>query len=661
MKIKRGFRFKLIATFILVITIPIILLGTVVYFVTSKSYYDNLMNTSVEMSNQINTSIKNYMAIFGTATDLLAKNENIELARTNSAKLPFAFEAFQAYIEQYPVVRNVYVGYKDGAFHIYPPVEGLPADFDPRIRPWYTESEAYDGLIWTDPYQDAASGAIVISAASPVKSNSGFEGIVAADLDISEIARVANSVKIGESGYIVLFDSNNITLTHPNADNVGKEIPIPELKSFVEGNSEGVFEYKYDGVKRISVLSTVEGYDWKILATVTENEILSQTKRLLLTISLIGAGLIALAVAVGVVFSNQMLKNLKAISEAVSKMSEGDLSFTLKARTKDEFGKLTEDINHMLESIGSLVGNVSTATQDVLESSVSLVDLSERANRAAKEVSSAVEEVAIGATKQAMDSESSSQVAEQMGQNIKVLTDNVLSMIEMARHASEINSSSQGSVKVLKVKNSENNEATIKTETAILGLEKQSREIGNFVQTISTIAEQTNLLALNASIEAARAGEHGRGFAVVADEIRKLAEESSKAADEIKNIVLNIQTGSKNTVVIMQEVKSRSGEQNEAVEKVETAFNDIFESINGIQTIIDVVSKDIEVLDTSKVQILDSIASIASVSEEAAAASEEVSASMAEQTTVVEQVADSADQLKLLATKLEDNINQFKI
>lgn len=661
MKIKRGFRFKLITTFVLVIAIPIILLGTVVYFVTSNSYYNNLMNTSEEMSNQINTSIKNYMAIFGSATDLLARNENIELARTNSAKIPFAFEAFASYIEQYPVVRNVYVGYKDGAFHIYPPVEGLPADYDPRIRPWYTEAESSGGLIWTDPYKDAASGAIVISAASPVTNGGSFEGVVAADLDISEIARVANSVKIGETGYIVLFDSNNITLTHPNADNVGKEIPIPELKAFVEGNSEGVFEYKFEGEKRISVLSTVEGYDWKILATVTEKEILSQTNRLLLTISLIGAVLIALAVAVGVVFSNQMLKNLRAISTAVSKMSEGDLSFNVTARTKDEFGKLSEDINHMIESIGGLVSNVNMATKDVLDSSGNLVDLSERANRAAKEVSSAVEEVAIGATKQAMDSETSSQVAEKMGHNIKILTDNVLSMIDMAKHAADINANSQGSVKILKVKNIENNEATIKTETAILDLEKQSREIGNFVQTISTIAEQTNLLALNASIEAARAGEHGRGFAVVADEIRKLAEESSKAADEIKNIVLNIQNGSKNTVSIMQEVKSRSGEQNDAVDKVETAFNDIFGAINGIQNIIDVVSKDIEVLDVSKIQILDSIASIASVSEEAAAASEEVSASMAEQTTVVEQVADAADQLRTLATKLEENINQFKI
>lgn len=662
MKIKRGFRFKLILTFVLVITLPIIILGTVVYMLTSNSYYKNLQETSSAISAQINTSVNNYMNIYGSATDFIAKDKNIISASADSTSLPWVFDMFGAFIEQYPTIRNVYVGYKDGGFHIYPPVEGLPADYDPRTRPWYTQASDKKDLIWTDPYNDAAAvSTIVISAASPVLKNGNVEGVVAIDLDISEISNVANSVKIGKEGYIVLFDSKNITLTHPNPENIGKEIPIPELKTFVESNESGTFEYKFEGEKRIAILSTIEGFGWKILATVSENEIFDQTRFLLINISIIGTLLVLIAVAIGVVFSNQMLKNLRNVSDAVAKMSEGDLSFEVSAHTKDEFGKLSEDINHMIGSMGSLIGNVTEATQNVLTSSTELVDLSDRANRAAKEVSNAVEEVAIGATKQAQDSENSSRVAEQMGNNIKTLTDNVISMIDMAKEAAQINTSSQSSVHVLKIKNTENNEATIKTEKAILELETQSKEIGNFVQTISTIAEQTNLLALNASIEAARAGEHGRGFAVVADEIRKLAEESSKAADEIKNIVLTIQNGSKNTVSIMQEVKSRSGEQNAAVEKVEDAFNAIFNSIVGIQNVIDVVSKDIEVLDVSKVQILDSIASIASVSEEAAAASEEVSASMQEQTAIVEQVASAADQLRSLATTLEENINRFKV
>lgn len=661
MKIKMSFRTKLILTFVLVIAVPIAVLGGIVYKLTYDGYYDNLKSTSEQVSAQINTAIKNYMNIYGQATELLSKDPNVETAKNDASSREWLYKSFEAFIEQYDVVRNVYVGYDDLSFYIHPAVD-LPPDYDPTIRPWYIKASEDNRQIWTDPYEDATEGnPLVISAASPVYNGSKFQGAVAIDLDISEISRVANGVTIGENGYIVLFDSNNVTFTHPNPDNVGKDIPIPELKAFVENNASGVFEYSYEGEKRIALLSTIEGLDWKILATVDENEIFAQTRSLLFNILLIGVVLILIAVAIAVVFSNAMLKNIKNVSTAITHMSEGDLSQTVHVHTKDEFGKLADDLNHMIASISGLIGNVHHATQNVLSSSNDLVGLSDRASIAAREVSGAVEEVATGATRQAQDSENSSRVAKEMGQNIKTLTDSVFNMIGMTKKATEINSSSQAAVMTLKEKNTENNDATEKTEKAILDLERQSLTIGDFVQTISTIAEQTNLLALNASIEAARAGEHGRGFAVVADEIRKLAEESSKAADEIKNIVLTIQKGSKNTVTIMQEVKSRSHEQNDAVERVENAFSDIFNAINGIQNVIDTVSEDIEVLDVSKVEILDSITSIASVSEEAAAASEEVSASMEEQTAVVEQVAIAADQLKGLADELEANINKFKI
>ena len=412
---------------------------------------------------------------------------------------------------------------------------------------------------------------------------------------------------------------------------------------------------------RIAVLTTLEGLGWKILAVVDEREIAEDTNRLLLTIVIIASILLALAIVGAVLFSNAIIKNVKNMSDTVSQVSKGDFTQRIKIKTRDEIGRLGHDLNTMIDNVSSLLKNVTHATDNVLTSATDLVDLSDRSRIASKEVAHAVEEVAQGATKQAQDSETSSRIAYEMGDNIKKLTGNIVEMIDMTKAAGDINESSIKSVDILRIKNTQNNDATLKTEQAILELEKQSKDIGSIVGAISTIAEQTNLLALNASIEAARAGEHGRGFAVVADEIRKLAEESSKAADEIKNIVVNIQNGSQNTVNIMQEVKSRSNEQNDAVVKVEDAFNEIFKSINSIQGIIDKVSNDIEILDDSKIQILDSISSIASISEEAAAASEEVSASMQEQTAIVEEVASSADQLKDLAVGLEENIKKFRI
>ncbi len=659
---KFSLRAKLILAFVLVITIPMLALSGIVYNITKTSYYNNMKASVAEVSTQIKNSTVNYMSIYERATKLISEDPNVKVARTNEESKTWMFKSFDSFIKEYSEVKNIYVGYKDKQMLIWPEVE-LPAGYDPTIRPWYTDAVAKDGFIWTAPYTDATDPSIVvISAAKPVYNNSGsFEGVLALDLDISKIAATMNDIKVGKNGYVIVLDNNNIPFTHPNPELIGKEIPIPELKSFVENNTSGSVDYVYKGVKKIAFLTTVDELGWKILALVDESEIASQTSSLLITLAGFASLLLAIAIVVAIVFSNVILKNIRIISQYISVVSKGDFSKRINIAAKDEIGQLSHDLNEMLDNVSGLMHNVTQATKDVLSSSNDLVGLSDRSTQAAKEVSHAVEEVAMGASKQAADSETSSKVASQMGDNIKTLTENIVAMIAQTSKASEINKSSVEAVNILRQKNIENNDATQKTEKAILQLASQSEAIGSIVQAISTIAEQTNLLALNASIEAARAGEHGRGFAVVADEIRKLAEESSKAAGEIKNIVTNIQHESSNTVTIMQEVKTRSNDQNIAVQKVESSFNSIFTAITSIQSVIDSVSKDIEVLDSSKIEILDSISSIASISEEAAAASEEVSASMQEQTAIVEEVASSAERLRDLAVTLESNISKFTI
>lgn len=657
---KISIKFKLIIAFVLLTTIPIVLLSTLNYRLTTQSYYDNLKQNSLQISDQINYSITHFSMIYAKSVELIAFDDSFKFARTNASQLANVNSTFRDYIQAFPMVRNIYIGYENQDFHIYPHVN-LPSDYDPRVRPWYIGAKEAGSLYWTTPYADASDGNVVVSAAIPIYRGQELEGVLAIDLDISELGALANDVSIGENGYIVLLDKDNIPFTHPNPDLIGQPIPIPELNDFVKNNSSGEIEYTFNGVDRIAILTSIDELGWKILAIVDESEIHDAARSLMMSILFFSTLLIIIAISVGYLLSSLLTKNIRKISEVVHLISKGDFTQKVEVKSQDELGALAKDVNYMINSMSELIHSVNGASENVFQSSDNLVLLSERASHSAKEVASAGEEVAKGATKQALDSESSLKNTQLMTENIQNLTNNLFKMIELTKETASLNEENAQAVESLRNRNEKNNLANEKTETAVLNLEKQSLQIDNFVQIISTIADQTNLLALNASIEAARAGEHGRGFAVVAEEIRKLAEESSDAAEQIMNIVINIQKGSQSTVQIMEEVKLSSSEQNEAVKRVEHSFETIFKAIESMESIIDVLSKDIEILDKSKLEIFDSISNIASVSEEAAAASEEVSASIQEQSEIVENVSHAAEELKHLAKLLQEDIQKFKV
>ena len=234
-------------------------------------------------------------------------------------------------------------------------------------------------------------------------------------------------------------------------------------------------------------------------------------------------------------------------------------------------------------------------------------------------------------------------------------------MIQTTENVVDANTHGMEKVSELKIKTEMAENANTSIETAVSELDENTQSIDAILNTISDIAVQTNLLALNASIEAARAGEHGRGFAVVAEEIRKLAEESSGAADEIRGIVTSIISDSEKTVKQMKLVKQIGSEQAVAVTNVDESFNTISVAVNEIVGEIREIKNAVEGLISDKDKIVDAIGNISAVSEETAAASEEVNASMEQQTQAVENVAKSAEQLKEIAEALGAELSKFNV
>ncbi len=330
---------------------------------------------------------------------------------------------------------------------------------------------------------------------------------------------------------------------------------------------------------------------------------------------------VALIVSVGLgyLISQIITRPLKRIVAVVEKVSQGDLTEKIDIHRKDEIGRLSQAANLMIDNLHKLIQNALGSAQNVAA--------------AAQQISSSTEEIASGSTDQAS-------AAQTMNELFKELSDAINSVAINAEEASTVSNQTvdvaNAGGKIVK----ESIDGMITVNDQMTRLEQDSKQIGDIIEVIDEISEQTNLLALNAAIEAARAGEQGRGFAVVADEVRKLAERSSEATKQITGIIKGMQDNTGLSVKSVSEAVEKTTEINEA-------FQNIVGMISDSSTKVNEIAAACEEQAAQTKDVLRSIETISAASEEAAAASEET--------------ASTSQSLAKLAEELNEAVSVFKV
>ncbi|MBN2898817.1 MAG: methyl-accepting chemotaxis protein [Clostridia bacterium] len=655
-------RARLLAAFCFIMIVPLVVLGVIASGNAAKIVHDEVENVTFTLTEEMEKALSYQFESYEKSLAVLSHDSNLDEASYNAMAKDRLLKVFEGYGKEFPDVQNIYIGYANKEFIIYPAVD-LPADYDPTTRPWYQDAMNANELIWTDPYPNATDDSTVITAAIPVfsKYSNKMVGVLAADINLKTMSDELAQIKVGETGSAAIVSAQGVTLLHPDPEMVGKEVPVPELAESLATKESDIVSYELNGAKKMAIFQTMPKTGWKIVITLNQSEIAAKATPIRNTIALVGLISVAIAMVIAWLFANSLTRPIRNISDLMDQVKNGNFRVSSDYKSKDEIGHLSESFNIMISNVATLINNTQVAVNEVKISAENLRENAEQASISSEEVAKTVTEIAEGATEQAMDAEKGTRIASELDSQFVMLTDISSVMGNEAQQAIEKNEAGVKVVKSLRDKTIENNEASHKVSDAINELETKSNAIGSIVDTISAISEQTNLLALNASIEAARAGEHGRGFAVVADEIRKLAEESNNAAVEIKNIIGDIQEQSRSTVVIMSDMTNRSNEQAEVVTEVDDAFMSINQSIDEITGKIGEITTTIEMLSNSKDKMLEAIEGISAVSEETAAASEEVSASMQEQSATVEEVSHSAEQLNQLAEELQKQVAKFDV
>ncbi|AHM57117.1 methyl-accepting chemotaxis protein McpA [Peptoclostridium acidaminophilum DSM 3953] len=664
---KHDIRTRLIVLIMISIITPLAVFG----FFSYKKSYELLENKLLVTSQQTIDATQYYVNQFINTMEsqLLAitENKNIKDAlSTDAAVESNAREVLDATQKSNPDALGVYIGLANGNTYIYPEQE-LPEGYDPRARQWYKDALENSGeVVVSEPYVDAFTQKMVITLSKTVNDSAGnLTGVAAMDIDISNISSKVSKLSIGKNGYVSLASSEGITIVNPEEELIGTE-KIKELEFWdnVSSNEKGNQKYEYAGKQKFMAFSTDSDTGWKIIASMDVDELLTDTNVIKkFAIGAIIFGLIA-AVAIALLIANNVAKPIAEGVGYLRRMAAGDFTSEISRESlerQDELGEIAKAIDKLQEDLKSLLGNIVQSTYTVGDSAAALADISNQSTHAAEEVARTVEEISRGAEEQAGDTERGSTKMLHISHMMEEISSKAADMTQISRSTGELAEKGIEIVKDLTDKNELSSKASGEVDSIVNKVAKDVAGIGAILETIVSIAEQTNLLALNANIEAARAGEHGRGFAVVAEEVRKLSEESSKSAEEIRGIIQQIQGSTAEAIVAMEKADSASKQQSSSVGQTNEVFTTISKALGNLAGYINEMQKDIAGMNVQKEEMEGLMQNIASSAQQSSAATEEVSAAMEEQLASMEELSSNAQNLESLSEELKVQVGRFKI
>lgn len=560
---------------------------------------------------------------------------------------------------------------RDGEKNVYRPLTGYEKE---GIGDYYLAPKTSKKTYYKDPYIYPINGKDVqmFSITVPILNESGdFIGIVGADITLDYLESEAAKYK-PMGGYISLITDKGNYVANPNEpESTGKpfgntgdkeqlwqKVASGELVAADGINSKGI------DVKRYFDSFSLPGSDvkWHTQIVIPKSEVMKESingRNISIAIGLLAvllfSGILAFAI------HRMVVRNMKQLVTKLSLIAQGDLTQKLDIKGKDEFGKMAVYFNSMTEKLREMFEMIADLTVALNMTAKQLSDSAEETNKASESIAESSQEVAAGAEVQSRYATDTVTAMEEMATGVQKIADSSSMLSQSANGVADqtVKGNDQITVAVTQMESIE--QSVVNTGRKVEGLNRRSEQIGSVIDLISGISKQTHLLALNAAIEASRVGEQGRGFAVVAMEVRKLAEQSKQATEEVAELIYSVREEAQEASQAMHDGVNQVKLGVASVTDSGVLFTEIMNEVADINDQIQEVSAAAEEMSASSQEIAASVDELARIAEDASKSSTNVAAASEEQLASMQEITSSAEALNMMVAELVERMQHFKI